>query len=96
MAFYLAGEITQVKESIPWVRCASGNVFLKLYLGIKGQKIKLVVVMHVVVAEVVDKKVNKVVEEDLVDGFVFQSFSEAWDFSSMQPLCNFEVLSLLD
>ena len=25
-AFYLAGEITQVKESIPWVRCASGNV----------------------------------------------------------------------
>ena len=38
--------------------------FLKLYLGIKGQKIKLVVVMHVVVAEVVDKKVNKVVEED--------------------------------
>ena len=23
---YLAGEITQVKESIPWVRCASGNV----------------------------------------------------------------------
>ena len=27
MAFYLAGEITQVKESIPWVRCASGNVF---------------------------------------------------------------------
>ena len=38
--------------------------FLKLSLGIKGQKIKLVVVMHVVVAEVVDKKVNKVVEED--------------------------------
>ena len=27
VAFYLAGEITQVKESIPWVRCASGNVF---------------------------------------------------------------------
>ena len=26
VAFYLAGEITQVKESIPWVRCASGNV----------------------------------------------------------------------
>ena len=23
----LAGEITQVKEAIPWVRCASGNVF---------------------------------------------------------------------
>ena len=27
VAFYLAGEITQVKESIPWVRCASGNVY---------------------------------------------------------------------
>ena len=26
VAFYLAGEKTQVKESIPWVRCASGNV----------------------------------------------------------------------
>ena len=26
LAFFLAGEITQVKESIPWVRCASGNV----------------------------------------------------------------------
>ena len=28
VAFYLAGEITQVKESIPGVRCASGNVCL--------------------------------------------------------------------
>ena len=39
VAFYLAGEITQVKESIPWVRCASGNVFeavhKKLNLGPK-------------------------------------------------------------
>ena len=26
-ALFLAGEITQVLESIPWVRCASGNVF---------------------------------------------------------------------
>ena len=26
--FFLAGEITQVKEAIPWVRCASGNVCL--------------------------------------------------------------------
>ena len=33
-------------------------------------------------------------EEDLVDGFLFQSFSEAWDFPLMQPMCNFEVLSL--
>ena len=32
VAFYLAGEITQVKESIPWVRCASGNV-LPIYGG---------------------------------------------------------------
>ena len=30
VAFYLAGEITQVIDSIPWVRCASGNVYLKL------------------------------------------------------------------
>ena len=29
VAFYLAGKITQVKESIPWVRCASGNVSLQ-------------------------------------------------------------------
>ena len=27
VAFYLAGETTQVIDSIPWVRCASGNVF---------------------------------------------------------------------
>ena len=26
VAFYFAGEITQVMDSIPWVRCASGNV----------------------------------------------------------------------
>ena len=32
VAFYLAGEITQVKESIPWVRCASGNVFSSIHL----------------------------------------------------------------
>ena len=41
VAFYLAGEITQVKESIPWVRCASGNVFRKgtagLQSGVKAQ-----------------------------------------------------------
>ena len=28
VTLYLAGEITQVKESIPGVRCASGNVLL--------------------------------------------------------------------
>ena len=27
VAFYLAVEITQVKDSTPWVRCASGNVY---------------------------------------------------------------------
>ena len=27
--FYLAGEITQVIDSIPWVRCASGNVLFQ-------------------------------------------------------------------
>ena len=26
VAFYLAGEITQVLDAIPWVSCASGNV----------------------------------------------------------------------
>ena len=32
VAFYLAGEITQVLDTIPWVRCASGNVsFRNLY-----------------------------------------------------------------
>ena len=27
VAFYSAGEITQVIDSLPWVRCASGNVY---------------------------------------------------------------------
>ena len=31
VAFYLAGKITQVTESIPWVRCASGNVYIVDY-----------------------------------------------------------------
>ena len=26
VAFYLAGDLTQVLDAIPWVRCASGNV----------------------------------------------------------------------
>ena len=33
VAFYLAGEITQVLDAIPWVRCASGNVFLVEYFS---------------------------------------------------------------
>ena len=28
----LAGEITQVKESIPWVRCASGNFYMSIFI----------------------------------------------------------------
>ena len=28
VAFYFAGEITQVLDAIPWVRCASGNVLV--------------------------------------------------------------------
>ena len=34
----LAGEITQVKEAMPWVRCASGNVFFKdpIFIWEKG------------------------------------------------------------
>ena len=28
VTFYFAGESTQVLDAIPWVRCASGNVFL--------------------------------------------------------------------
>ena len=32
VAFYLAREITQVLDAIPWVRCASGNVLLDFTL----------------------------------------------------------------
>ena len=35
MAFHLAGEITQVKESIPLVRCASGNVSKHVMIKVK-------------------------------------------------------------
>ena len=39
--FYLVGEITQVIDSIPWVRCASGNVFesnlRKIFLECESQ-----------------------------------------------------------
>ena len=28
VAFYLADEITQVLDAVPWVRCASGNVII--------------------------------------------------------------------
>ena len=33
VAFYLAGEITQVIDSMPWVRCASGNVYIEDDIG---------------------------------------------------------------
>ena len=32
VAFYLAREMTQVLDAIPWVHCASGNVFNSLML----------------------------------------------------------------
>ena len=35
VALYLAGEITQVKEPIPWVRCASGNVLKEMFRPVK-------------------------------------------------------------
>ena len=28
VTFYFAGESTQVLDALPWVRCASGNVFI--------------------------------------------------------------------
>ena len=37
---------------------------------------------------------NGNIEEDIVDGFLFQSYSKASDLPPMQPMCNFEVLSL--
>ena len=36
--FLLAGEITQVKEAIPWVRCGSANVLVKAPGGNRGRK----------------------------------------------------------
>ena len=41
VAFYLAGEITQVKESMPWDRCASGNVLTMASLGLYSVKVIL-------------------------------------------------------
>ena len=38
VAFYFAGEITQVLDGIPWVRCASGNVFFLMTPLNKNQK----------------------------------------------------------
>ena len=42
VAFYLAGEITQVKDAIPWVRCASGNVFIDSFFYINCDILPLV------------------------------------------------------
>ena len=33
VGFYFAGEITEVLDAIPWVRCASGNVLLLIPLN---------------------------------------------------------------
>ena len=39
--FLLTKEITLVKEAIPWVRCASGNVFLPvLNLSLSGHQVR--------------------------------------------------------
>ena len=39
VAFYFAGEITQVLDAIPWVHCASGNVkFFMLLIGCLFQR----------------------------------------------------------
>ena len=39
--FFLAGEITQVKESIaiPCVRCASGNIFFKMMTSLNSMTV---------------------------------------------------------
>ena len=37
--FYLAGEITQVIDSIPWVRCASSNVCSEDHSMRTGEKL---------------------------------------------------------
>ena len=40
--FLLAEEICQVKEAIPWVRCASGNVYkIKDYSDTWGKRIEI-------------------------------------------------------
>ena len=47
----LAGEITQLKEAIPWVRCASGNVF---YFSFNNFILLVILVqnlLHVILAQ---------------------------------------------
>ena len=38
VAFYFAGEKTQVLDAIPWVRCASGNVLIQIQIYRASQK----------------------------------------------------------
>ena len=38
VVFYLSGEITQVLDAIPWVRCASGNVLVHILLYCFGPR----------------------------------------------------------
>ena len=42
--FLSAGEITQDKEAIPWVRCASGNVYFQNPMS--GSKVSLITPFH--------------------------------------------------
>ena len=39
VAFCFAGEITQVLDALPWVRCASGNVLDRRHMSIISDKI---------------------------------------------------------
>ena len=52
LAFYFDGEITQVIDSIPWVCCASGNVYTNIFeirnlaCAPKSQKSELDQIVH--------------------------------------------------
>ena len=51
VAFYFAGEITQVLDANPWVRCASGNVSVEdLFNGIQSYCTGIAVTYHVLVS----------------------------------------------
>ena len=44
VTFSFAGEITQVLDAIPWVRCASGNVWL--FKVVRFAKTRLAVLLN--------------------------------------------------
>ena len=58
--FYLAGEITQVIDSIPWVRCASGNVYGRCSLTLCSTFLEdLYVVIHALFLQIITHFLNK-------------------------------------